>query len=157
MKSFQILEGLIQYHQFSSVNHLCPTLCNPMDWSMSGFPVNHQLPELAQTHVNWVGDAIQPSYSLLSPSPPDFNLSQHQGLFQWVSSSHQVTKLLEIQLQHQSLQWIFRTDFLKDRWVWSFWDSRDSQKSSPTPQFKNINFSTISFLYRQHSTSIHDY
>ena len=97
--------------QFSSVPQSCPTLCNPMDCSASGFPVHHQLPELAQNHVHWVSDAIQPSYPVSIPSPA-FNLSQHQGLFQWVSSSHQVAKVLEFQLQHQSFQWIFRTDFL---------------------------------------------
>ena len=69
-------------------------------------------PQLAQTHVHWVGDAIQPSHPLLSPSPPDFNLSQHQGLLQWVSSLHQAAKVLEFQLQHQSFQWKFWTDFL---------------------------------------------
>ena len=95
--------------QFSSVAQSCLTLCDPVECSMSGFPVDHQLPEITQTHDNWVGDAIQPSHPLLSPSPPAFTLSQHQGLFQWVSSSHQVTKVLEFQLQHQ---WIFRTDFL---------------------------------------------
>ena len=83
-----------------------------MDCSMPGFPVHHQLPELAQTHIHWVGDTIQPSHPLSSPFPPAFNLSQHQGLFQWVSSSHQVVKVLEF--QHQSFQWIFRTDFLYD-------------------------------------------
>ena len=78
-----------------------------MDCSMPGFPVLHHLMELAQTHVHWVSDAIQPSHPLLSPSPPAFNLSQHQSLFQWVSSSHQVTKVLELQLQlqHESFQW----------------------------------------------------
>ena len=75
-------------------------------------PVHHQLPEFTQIHVHWVGDAIQPSHPLLSPSPPAFNLSQHQGLFKWVSSLHQVAKVLEFQLQHHSLQWIFRTDFI---------------------------------------------
>ena len=94
-----------------SVTQPCLTLCKPMDCSMPGFPVHHQLPELTQTHVHWVGDAIQPSHPLLSPSPPAFSLSQHQGLFQWVSSSHQVAKVLEFQLQHQSFQWTFRTDF----------------------------------------------
>ena len=98
--------------QFSSIAQSCPTLCNPVDWSKPGFPVHHQLLELTQTHVYLVNDAIQPSHPLLSPSPPAFNLSQHQGLFQWVSSSHQVAKVLELQLQHQSSQWIFRTDFL---------------------------------------------
>ena len=72
----------------------------------------HQLPEFTQTHVHWVSDAIQPSHPLLSPSPPAFNLCQHQGLFKWVSSSHQANKVLEFQLQHQSFQWKFRTDFL---------------------------------------------
>ena len=75
---------------------------------------HHQLPELAQTHVHQVSDAIQPSHPLLSPSPPAFNPSQHQGLFQWISSSHQVTKVLE--LQHLFFQWIFRTDFLRIDW-----------------------------------------
>ena len=95
---------------FSAVAQSCPPLCNPMDCSTQGFPVHHQLPELAQTHVHWVRDAIQPSYHLLSLSPPVFDLSQHQGLFQWVSSLHQVAKVLELQLQHLSVQWIFRTD-----------------------------------------------
>ena len=95
-----------------SVTQSCPTLCNAVDRSTPGFPVHQQLPELAQTHVHWVDDAIQPSHPLLSPSPPALNLSQHQGLFQWVSSLHQVAKVLEFQLQHQSFQWIFRTDFL---------------------------------------------
>ena len=96
--------------QFSSVTQSCLTLCNPMDCSMPGLLVHHQLPELAQTHVHWVGDALQPSHPLSSPSPPAFNLSQHQGLFQWVSSSHLVAKVLEFQLQDQSFQWTFRTD-----------------------------------------------
>ena len=98
--------------EISSVIQLCPTLCNPMDCCMPGFPVHHQLLELAQTHVHWLSDAIQPSHALSSPSPPAFNLSQHQGLFQWVSSSHHVAKVLQFQLQHQSLQWIPRTDIL---------------------------------------------
>ena len=98
--------------QFSSVAQLCPTLCNPMDCSMPGLPVHHPLQEFTQTHVHRVGDAIQPSHPLLAPSPPTFHLSQHQGLFQWVSSLYQVAKVLEFQLQHQSFQWIFRNDFL---------------------------------------------
>ena len=80
--------------QFSSVTQSCPTLCNPMDCCIPDFPVHHQLLKLAQTHVHWVCDAIWPSHSLSSPSPPAFNLSRHQGLFQWVSSSHQVAKVL---------------------------------------------------------------
>ena len=104
-----------------SVAQLCLTLCHPMDCSTPGVPVHHHLPEFAQTYVHWVSDAIQPSHPLLSPSPPDLNLSQHQGLFQWVSSSHQVTKVLALQPQHQSLQQGFRTDFLQDGLVWSPW------------------------------------
>ena len=77
-------------------------LCNPMDCNTSGFPVPHHLPEFAQVHVYWVGDAIQPSHPLSSPSPPAFNLSQHQGIFQWAGSSQQVGKVLEFQLRHQS-------------------------------------------------------
>ena len=80
---------------------LYPILCNPMNCSTPGFPVHHQLLECSQTHVHWVGNAIQPSHPLLSPSPPAFNPSQHQGLFQWVSS-HQMARVLEFQLQHQS-------------------------------------------------------
>ena len=96
----------------SSVAQSCLTLCDPMNCSTPGLPVHHQLPELAQTHVHWVSDAIQPSHPLSSPYPPAPNLSQHQGLFKWVSSSHQVAKVLEFQLQHQSLQWTPRTDLL---------------------------------------------
>ena len=98
--------------QFGSVTQSSLTLCDPMDCSTSGFPVHHQLPGFTQTHVHRVSDAIQPSHPLSSPSPPALNLSQHQGLFQWVSSSYQVAKVLEFQLQHQSFKWIFRTDFL---------------------------------------------
>ena len=100
-------------HSSIQFTQSCPTLCNPMDCSTPGFPVHYQLLEFAQTYVHRVSNAIQPSHLLSSPSPPTtFNLSQHQGLFQWVRSSHQVAKVLEIQLQRQSFQWIFRTDFL---------------------------------------------
>ena len=132
--------------QFSSIAQWCPTLCDQMDCSTSGLPACHQLPEFTQTHVHWVGDAIQPSHPLSSPSPPAFNLSQHQGPFQWVSSSHEVAKVLEFHLQHQSFQWIFRTDFLQDGLVGSPCSPRDSQESSPTPQFKSINSLVLSFL-----------
>ena len=142
---------------FSSVTQLCPTLCNPMNPSTPGLPVHNQLQESTQTHVHWVSDAIQPSHPLLSPSSPAFNLSQHQGLFQRVSSSYQVAKVLGFQLQHQSSQCIFRTDFLQDGLVGSPCSSRDSQASSPTPQFKSINSSVLSFLYSSTLTSIHDY
>ena len=98
--------------QFSSVAQSCPSLCDPVNNSTPGLPVHHQLPEFTQTHVHRVSDAIQPSHPLLPPSPPAPNPSQHQGLFQWVNSSHQVAKVLEFQLQHQSFQWTPRTDLL---------------------------------------------
>ena len=98
-----------------SVAKLCLTLCEPMDCSMPGFPVLHYLPESAQTHVHWVSDAIQPSHPLSPPSPPTLNLAQQQGLFQWVSSSHQVVKVLELQLQHQSFQWVYK-GWLSQSW-----------------------------------------
>ncbi|CAI9153443.1 unnamed protein product [Rangifer tarandus platyrhynchus] len=90
--------------QFSSVAQSCLTLCDPLNRSTPGLPVHHQLPETTQTHVHRVDDAIQPSHPLLSPFPPALDLSQHQGLFKGVSSSHQVAKVLEFQLQHQSFQ-----------------------------------------------------
>ena len=83
-------------HQFSSVTQSCPTLCGPKDCSPPGLPIYHQLPEFTQTHVHWVGDGIQPSHPVLSPFPPTFSLSQHQGLFQWISSSHQVAKSIGV-------------------------------------------------------------
>ena len=106
LQSCSVLHYLLV--QFTSVAQSCPTLCHPMNRSTGGLPVHYQLPEFTQTHVHWVGDAIQPSHRLSSPAPPDLNLSQHQGLFQWVNSSHQVAKVLEFQLQHRSIQWIFR-------------------------------------------------
>ena len=83
----------------------CLTLCNPMNHSTPGLPVHHQLLEFTQTHVHRVGDAIQPSHLLSSPSPPAPNPSQHLSLFQWVNTAHEVAKVLEFQLQHQSFQW----------------------------------------------------
>ena len=120
-----------------------------MDCSTPGLPVHHQLLELAQTHVHQVGDAIQSCHPLLSPPPPAFHLSQHQGLFQWVSSSYPVAKVLELHLQHQSFQWTPRTDLLQDGLVGSPCSPRDSQESSPTPQFKSINSSVLRFLMVQ--------
>ena len=98
--------------QFSSVTQLCLTLCDPMNHSTPGLPVHHQLLQFTQTHFHWVDDAIQPSHPLSSPSSPAPNPSQHQGLFQWLNSSHEVAKVLEFQLQHQSFQWAPRTDLL---------------------------------------------
>ena len=105
-------ERAISSVKFNLVNQSCPILCNPMDHSTPGFPVHHHLLEFTQTHVHWVGDAIQPSHPLLLLSPPIFNLSQHQGLFKRVGSSHQVAKVLEFQFQHQPFQWTARTDLL---------------------------------------------
>ena len=141
--------------QFSLVTQSCPTLCNPMNCSTPGLPVHHQLPKSTQTH--WVSDVIQPSYPLSSPSSPALNLSHHQGLFKWVSSLHQVAKVLEFQLQHQSFQWTPRTDLLYDGLVGSPCSPRNSQESSPTPQFKSINSSVLSFLYSPTLPSIHDH
>ena len=95
--------------QFSSVAQSCLTLCDPMNRSTLGLPIHHKLLEFTQTRVHRVGDAIQPSHPLSSPSPPALNPSQHQGLFQWVNSLHEVAKILEFQLQHQSFQWTRRT------------------------------------------------
>ena len=142
--------------QFSSVAQLCPTLCDPMNRSTPGLPVHHKIPEFTQTHSHWVGDAIQPSCSLSSPSCPAPNPTQHQGLFQWVNSSHEVAKVLEFQLQHQSFQWTPKTDVLQDGLVGSCSPS-DSQESSPTPQFKSINSLVLCFLHSPPLTSIHDH
>ena len=128
-----------------------------MNHSTPGLPVHHQLPESTQTHVHWVGDAIQPSHPLLSPSPPAPNPSQHQGLFKWVNTSHEVAKVLEFQLQHQSFQWTARTYLLQDGLVGSPCSPRDSQESSLTPQSKSINSSALSFLHSPTLTSKHDH
>ena len=143
--------------QFSSLAQSCPTLCAPMNHSMPGLPVHHQLQEFTQTNANLVSDVIQPFHPLSSPLPPAPNPSQHQGIFQWVNSSHEVAKVLEFQLQHQSLQWIPRTDLLQDGLVGSPFSPRNSQESSPTPQFKSINFSALSFPHSSTLTSIHDH
>ena len=134
-------------YSINSVAQSCLTLCDPMNRSRPVLPAYNQLPEFTQTHVHRVGDAIQTSHPLSSPSPPALNLSQHPGLFQWVSSSHQVAKVLEFQLQHQSLQWILRSDLPQDGLVGSPCIPRLSQESFPTPQFKSITSSVLSFLY----------
>ena len=118
--------------QFSSVAQSSPTLSDPMNRSTPGLPVHHHLPEFTQTHVHRVGDAIQPSHPLSSPSPPAPNPSQHQSLFQFVNSLHE------------------------NGLVGSPFSPRDSQESSPTPQFKSINSSALSLLHSQTLTFIHD-
>ena len=146
------LWGSLRFHKVhfffsSSVQSFICVFCDPMDCSTPGLPIHHHLLEFTQTRVHWVGDAIQPSHPRPSPSPPAFNLSQPQGLFKWVSSSHQMAKVLEFQLQHQSFQWIFRTDLLLDALVGPPCSPRDSQESSLTPQFTSIVSSVLSFLY----------
>ena len=106
--------GSFQFSSVQSLSQSCPTLRDPMNHSTPGLPVHNQLPESIQTQIHWVDDAIQPSHLLLSPSPPTLNLSQNQGLFKTVSSLHQVAKILEFHLQHQSFQWTPRTDLLQE-------------------------------------------
>ena len=142
--------------QFSSVTQSCLTLCDPMNCSTPGLPVHHQLPEFTQTHSHRVSDAIQLSHPLSSPSAPASTPSQHQSLFQWVNSSHEVAKVLEFQPQHHSLQRNPRVDLLQNGLVGSPCSPRDSQESYPTRQFKSINSSMLSF-FRVQLTSIHDY
>ena len=132
--------------QFSSVAQSCLTLWNPMNRSTPGLPIHHQLLEFTQTHIHRVSDAIQPSHPLSSPSPPAPNPSQHQSLFQWVNSSHEVAKVLEFQLPYHSLQRNPRADLLQNGLVGSPCSPRDSQESSPTPQFKSINSSALIFF-----------
>ena len=150
-----IKSSLFSSVQFSSVAQSCPTLCNPMNRSTPGLPVHHQLPEFTQTHVYQVGDAIQPSHPLSSPSAPAPNPSQHQSLFQWVNSSHEVAKVLEFQLLHHSFQRNPRVD-LQNGLVGSPCSPRDRQESSLTPQVNSINSSVLSFLHSPTLTSIHD-
>ena len=143
--------------QFSSVTQSCPTLCNPMDCSTPGLPVHHQLLEPTQTHVHWVGNAIQPSHPLSSPSPPALNLSQHQGLFKWVSSSHQVAKVLEFQLQHHDILPMNTQEQFP--LGWTGWISLPSKRLSRV--FSNTTGQKHQFfgaqLYSLTLTSVHDY
>ena len=142
---------------FSSVAQSCPTLCNPMNRSMPGLPVHHQLPEFTKTHVHWVSDAIQPSHPLSSPSPPASNPSQHQSfpmsqLFAWGGQSIGVSALASV-LPKNTQDW--------SPLEWTGWISLQSKGlsrlSSPTPQFKSINYSVLSFLHSPTFTSIHDH
>ena len=145
------------YLLFCSVAKWCPTLCYPVDCGTPGFPVLHYLPEFAQTHVHWVSDAIQPPHLLLSSSLLALKLSQHQDLFQWVSSLHQVTKVLELHFSiSPSNEYSGLISFRK--WlVWSPCCPRDSQESSPAPQFENISSLALSLLYSPTLISVHDY
>ena len=127
-----------------------------MDWNTLGFPVHYQLTPGACSNSYPLSWWCHPNIlSSVDPSPPAFNFSQHQSLFQWVNSSHEVAKVLEFQLQHQSFQLTPRTDLLQDGLVGSPCSPRDSRESSPTPQFKSINSSVLRFLYSPALTSIH--
>ena len=144
------------FSQFSSVAQSCPTLCDPTSCSTPGLPVHHQLPEFTQTHIHRVGDAIQPPYPLSSPSPPALNPSEHQSfsmsqLFAWGGHSTGVSALASF-LPKKSQGWS-----PSDGLVGSPCSPRDSQESSPTPQFKSINSSVINFLHSPTPISIHDH
>ena len=143
-----------RYIQFSSVTQLCPTLCNPMDCSTPRLPVHHQLREFTQTHVHWVGDAIQPSHLLSSPSPA-FNLSQHQGLFKWVSSSHQVAKVFRVSASTAVLS-VNTQDWSPLEWTgWISLQSKGlSRVFSNTTVQNHVNSLALSFLYSPTLTSI---
>ena len=143
--------------QFSSVTQSCPTPWDPMNLSTPGLPVHHQLLEFTQTHVHRINDAIQPSHPLLSPPPLAPNPSQHQSLFQWFNSSHEVAKVLKFQLSHHSFQRNPRTYLIQNGLVGSPCSPRDSQESSPTQQFESINSSALSFLHSPTLTSKHDH
>ena len=133
--------------QFSSVSQSCPTLCDPMNHSTPGLPVHHQLPEFTQTHVHRVSDAMQPSHPLSSPSPPAPSPSQHQTLFQWVNLHMRWPKYWSFSILKHSLQRNPRADLLQNGLVGSSCSPRDSQESSPTPQFKSIDSSALSLLH----------
>ena len=148
---------LLHSVQFSSVAQSCPTLCDPMNCSMPGLLVHHHLLEFTQTHVHRVRDATQPSHPRSSPSPPAPHPSQHQTLFRWVNSSHEVAKVLEFQLQHHSFQRNPRADLHQNGLVGSRCSPRDPQESSPTPHFKSISSSMLSLLHSPTLTSIHDH
>ena len=142
--------------QFSSLAQSCLTLCVPINSSTPGLPIHHQLqssPKLMSIELVMSSNHLILCCPLLFPP----SISQHQGLFQWVSSSHNVAKVLEFQLQHQSFQWTPRNDLFEDGLVGSPCSPRGSQESSPTPQIKSINSSALSFLYSPTLTSIHDY
>ena len=153
--------------QFSSVTQLSLTLCDPMDCSTPGLPVHHQLLELAQTHVHWISDAIQPSHSLSFPSLPAFNLSQHQGLFKWVKSVLCIRWLkywsfsfsISPSSKHSGLIF-FRIDWFdlheSSPWAISLRVQGTSQESSPAPQLEGTNFSALSLPYGPTLISLHD-
>ena len=151
------MDRTLFYLLISSVAQSCPTLCNPMNHSTPGIPVHHKLPEFTQTHAHWVSDAIQPSHPLSSPSPPAPYPSQHQDLFQWVSSSHQVAKVLEFQLQHQFIP-MNNHDLFPLGWTgWFSLQFKGLWRVFSNTTVKSINSSALSFLYSPILASIHDH
>ena len=153
----QIIFKKFIYLQFSSIAQSCPILCNPIDCSTPVLPVHHQLPESTQTHVQWVGDAFQPSHPLLSPSPPSFNLSQHQGFFQmsqfFASGGQSIGVSASASVLPMNIQDLFPLG-------WTGWISllsRGLKRVFSSTQFKGINSLVLSFLYSATLTSIHDY
>ena len=141
--SSSVVSNPLQHHESQHTRHPCPS------------PTPRVYPNPCP--LDWVRDAIQPSHPPLSPSPPALNLSQHQSLLQWISYPHQVAKVSEPQLQHQSFQWTPRTDLLQNGLVGLPCSPRDSQESSPPPQFKSIHSLVLSFLHSLPLTSIHDH
>ena len=142
---------IIRSDQTRLVAQLCPTICDPINHSMPGLPVHYQLPEFTQTHVHRVSDAIQPSHSLSSPSPLAPKPSQHQSLFQWVNSSHEVAKVLEFQLQNHSFQRNPRADLLQNGLVGSPCSPRDSQSLLQHPSSKASILRHSAFFTVHHS------
>jgi len=157
IKLVKTYKALSKYWNVQFSCSLVSDSLRPRESQHTRLPVHHQLPKFTQTHVHRVSDAIQPFHPLSSPSLPAPNPSQHQSLFQWVNSSHEVAKVLEFQLQHHSLQRNPRADLLQNGLVGSPCSPRDSQVSSPTPQFKSINSLALSFLHSPTLTSIHDH
>ena len=141
----------------SSLTQLCPTLCHPRDCSMPGLPVRHQLPEFTQTHVHWVGDPIQQSHPLSSPSPPAFNLSQHQSHFQWVQFFSSGGQSIGVSASTLVLSMIIQDWFPLGLTGWISLKSKELSRVFSKPQFKTINSSALCFLYSPTLTSIHDY
>ena len=155
--SISAWEGIICIRSVQFSRSVVSDSLEPMNRSTPVLPVHHQLPEFAQTHVHWVSDAIQPSHPLSSPSPPASHPSQHQSLFQWVNSLHEVAKVLEFQFSHHFFQSNPRAGLFQNGLFGSPCSSRDSQESSPTPEFKSINSSALSFLHSPTLTSILDH
>ena len=147
----KILEYIFLHASVQFSRSVVSNCLRPHGLQHARLPCPPRFLELTQTHVHWGGDAIQAFHPLVSPSPHTFNYSQHQGnwLFQWVSSSHQVAKVLAFQLQHQSFQWTIRTDFLEDGLVGFPCSPTDSEESSPTPQFKSISSLVLTFFIVQ--------